>query len=70
MNWRTMFQTPAKNEIVVIAIPPDMIMMAVFDGEKFIDNHGNKKASADEVEYWSPITNPWKEKNERVDENA
>lgn len=61
MNWLTMFQKPAKGEIVLIAMLPDIITLAVYDGEQFVNNRGKIKASVDAVSYWSPITNPWKD---------
>ena len=59
MIWLTLFQKPAKGEVVLIAMLPDIITMAVFDGEQFVNYNGKVKASVDDVAYWSPITNPW-----------
>lgn len=61
MTWLTLFQKPAESEVVLIAILPDIITMAVFDGEQFVNYNGKVKASVDDVAYWSPITNPWKD---------
>lgn len=58
--WKTMFQTPAKNELCVIAIPPDIVRMSVWNGECFENALKMKTASADEVAYWMSIpTPPW-----------
>lgn len=59
MAWLTMFQKPANGEVVLIAILPDIITMAVYDGQQFVNYNGKVKASVDDVSYWSPITNPW-----------
>lgn len=61
MTWLTLFQKPAKDEVVLIAILPDIITMAVYDGQQFVNYNGKVKASVDDVAYWSPITNPWKD---------
>lgn len=61
MTWLTMFQKPAEGEVVLIAIPPDIITMAVYDGQQFVNYNGKVKASVDDVAYWSPITNPWQD---------
>ena len=58
--WKTMSQAPAKNELCVIAIPPDIVRMSVWNGECFENALKMKTASADEVAYWMSIpTPPW-----------
>lgn len=66
--WKTMFQTPAKGELCVIAIYPDIVRMGVWNGKGFKNALGMKVAGADDVAYWMSIpTPPWtKDRSEKV----
>ena len=60
-TWFTMFQTPDENELVLIAVPPDIIQLAVWRNGCFENAAGVVKFKADEVAYWKSLTNPWTE---------
>jgi len=66
--WKTMFQTPVKGELCVIAILPDIVRMGVWNGKGFENALGMKVAGADDVAYWMSIpTPPWrKDRSEKV----
>ena len=62
-NWRTMFQEPAEDELVLIAIPPNIITLGIWNGMRFTNAKGQTKAEAHDVAYWMPLTNPWRKKD-------
>lgn len=58
--WRTMAQKPAKREVCIIAIPPDVVRMAAWDGRQFVNAMGIPTAKPEDVAYWMPIPKvPW-----------
>lgn len=63
--WKTMFQTPVKREVCVLAIYPDIVRMGVWNGKCFESAMGVKIANAEDVAYWMSIpTPPWTKKRE------
>lgn len=62
-EWLTMFQKPAKKEVVLVAVYPDIIGLVCWDGEKFVNACGDLKYQAEDISYWMPIPSPWREEN-------
>lgn len=59
-NWQTKDKKPDINELVLLAIRPDIICLGAWDGICFIDSNFQKKFEFNEIDYWASITNPFK----------
>ena len=62
-------EEPDENELVLIAIEPDIITLGTWDGKVFRDANGRLKAKKDEIFAWQSSSNPWKEFNSKPKEN-
>jgi len=60
-TWKTKDEKPDVNEVVLIAIRPNTICLAAWNGVCFTNSNFQKKLEFSEIDYWSSITNPFRE---------
>lgn len=63
--WKTKDKKPDINEVVLIAIRPNIICLGVWNGVCFTNSNFQKKVEFNEIDYWSSITNPFVKKGEK-----
>lgn len=63
--WKKKDKKPSINELVLIAIKPNIICLGAWNGIYFFDANFQKKLELDEIDYWASIKNPFKENEKK-----
>lgn len=63
--WKTKEKKPSINELVLVAIKPNIICLGVWNSTYFSNGNFQKKFELDEIDYWASIKNPFRENEKK-----